>query len=69
MSEPKALPRIAVVGVSSLIGEAVLDELRDRKFPHAELHALDDERHIGRPLPVDPEADQIGRASCRERVC
>jgi hypothetical protein len=47
MSEPKTLPRIAVVGVSSLIGEAVLDELRARKFPHAELHALDDERISG----------------------
>jgi len=42
--------RIAVVGVSSLIGEAVIDELRARKFPWSELHALDDERHIGRPL-------------------
>jgi aspartate-semialdehyde dehydrogenase len=39
-----------VVGVSTLIGEALLDELRVRKFPHAELHALDDERHLGRPL-------------------
>jgi hypothetical protein len=28
----QGLPRIAVVGVSSLIGEAVLDELRARKF-------------------------------------
>jgi aspartate-semialdehyde dehydrogenase len=42
--------RIAVVGVSSLIGEAVIDELRARKMPIAELHALDDERNVGRPV-------------------
>jgi aspartate-semialdehyde dehydrogenase len=40
--------RIAVVGVSSLIGEAVVDELRARKLPFSELHALDDERNVGR---------------------
>ncbi len=38
----KAGLRIAVVGVSSLIGEAVIDELRARKIAFAELHALDD---------------------------
>src|SRR5882762_9597250 len=42
--------RIAVVGVSSLIGEAVIDELRVRKVAFAELHALDDERNVGRPV-------------------
>jgi aspartate-semialdehyde dehydrogenase len=42
--------RIAVVGASSLIGEAVIDELRARKMPFAELHVLDDERNLGRPL-------------------
>jgi aspartate-semialdehyde dehydrogenase len=42
--------RIAVVGVSSLIGEAVLEELRARKIAFSELHALDDERSIGRPV-------------------
>src|ERR1700677_2288011 len=42
--------RIAVVGVSSLIGEAVLEELRARKVACSELHALDDERSIGRPV-------------------
>jgi aspartate-semialdehyde dehydrogenase len=42
--------RIAVVGVSSLIGEALIDELRARKMPLAELHALDDERNVGRPV-------------------
>ena len=43
-------PRIAVVGVASLIGEAVLNELRVRKVAHAELFALDEERNLGRPL-------------------
>jgi aspartate-semialdehyde dehydrogenase len=52
-------PRIAVVGVSTLIGEALLDELRLKKFAHAELHALDDERHLGRPLSV-PGDDAAG---------
>jgi len=50
MSNTEALPRIAVVGASSLIGEAVIDELRNRKIQHAELHVLDDERSIGRPV-------------------
>jgi aspartate-semialdehyde dehydrogenase len=50
-------PRIAVVGASSLIGEAVLDVLRARKIPHAGLHALDDERDLGRPLSSGDDAD------------
>jgi aspartate-semialdehyde dehydrogenase len=50
MSAPAALPRIAVVGVSSLIGAAVIDELRARKLAIAELHALDDERSVGAPV-------------------
>ncbi len=54
----KSSLRIAVVGVSSLIGEAVLDELRARKLPFAELHALDDERNIGRPLSEQEGMDQ-----------
>jgi hypothetical protein len=41
MSNGPAKLRVAVVGVSSLIGEAVLDELRARKMLFAELHALD----------------------------
>jgi aspartate-semialdehyde dehydrogenase len=49
------LPRIAVVGVSSLIGAAVIDELRARKMPMSELHALDDERSVGSPVS-DEEA-------------
>ncbi len=51
------LPRIAVVGVSSLIGEAVLEELRARKVACAALHAVDDERHIGRRLPTEEGGD------------
>jgi aspartate-semialdehyde dehydrogenase len=47
--------RIAVVGATSLIGAAVVDELRARKVAFAELHALDDERNVGRP--VTDEAD------------
>jgi aspartate-semialdehyde dehydrogenase len=45
--------RIAVVGAASLIGEAVIDELRARKMSFAELHALDDERNVGRPVAGD----------------
>ena len=52
MSAATPLPRIAVVGVSSLIGAAVLDELRARKIAVAELHALDDERSGGTPVSV-----------------
>jgi aspartate-semialdehyde dehydrogenase len=51
------LPRIAVVGVSSLIGAAVIDELRARKIAVAELHALDDERNVG--TPVSDEAAKL----------
>jgi aspartate-semialdehyde dehydrogenase len=44
--------RIAVVGASSLIGEAVIEELRSRKMPFSELHALEDERNVGRADPA-----------------
>jgi aspartate-semialdehyde dehydrogenase len=50
--------RIAVVGMSSLIGEALIDELRARKMPYAELHALDDERNIGRTVADAEDAGQ-----------
>src|SRR5260221_234754 len=49
--------RIAVVGAASLIGEAVIDELRARKMPFAELHVLDDERNVGRPVTGDEGAE------------
>jgi aspartate-semialdehyde dehydrogenase len=56
MSGEAALPRIAVVGVSSLIGRAVLDELRVRKMRFSELHALDDGRSGG-AAPGDEEGE------------
>jgi aspartate-semialdehyde dehydrogenase len=56
MTPPTSPPRIAVVGVSSLIGEAVLDELRARKVPYAQLFAVDEERDIGRPLAAAEDA-------------
>jgi aspartate-semialdehyde dehydrogenase len=46
--------KVAVVGASTLVGEALIQELRARKFPAAELHALDDRQHVGRPI-VDEE--------------
>jgi aspartate-semialdehyde dehydrogenase len=48
MSAVAGALRIAVVGATTLIGEAVIQELRARKFPFGELHALDDQRHVGR---------------------
>jgi aspartate-semialdehyde dehydrogenase len=63
MINGSAPPRIAVVGASSLIGEAVLDELRKRKIPYAALHALDDERNIGRPV-----AEEEGEERAKERT-
>jgi aspartate-semialdehyde dehydrogenase len=56
-----AAPRLAVVGVSSLIGEALLEELRARKFRYAELHALDDARNVGRPLADDEDAERVAK--------
>jgi aspartate-semialdehyde dehydrogenase len=58
MSVPPALPRIAVVGVSSLIGAAVIDALRARKIPHSALHALDDERSVAAPV-ADEDAKLV----------
>jgi aspartate-semialdehyde dehydrogenase len=53
-------PRIAVVGASTLIGEAVIDELRQRKIPHSELHALEDERNVGAPVGDDEARLAVG---------
>jgi aspartate-semialdehyde dehydrogenase len=49
-------PRIAVVGASTLVGEAVIKELRARKVPFAELHALEDRRHLGGGVADEDEA-------------
>src|SRR5471032_2797232 len=54
------LPRIAVVGVSSLIGAAVIDELRVRKIAMAELHALDDQRNVGTAVSDDEAKLRVG---------
>ena len=48
-----SFPRVAVVGVSSLIGAAVIEELRARKIAPAELHALDDQRSVGAAVSDD----------------
>jgi aspartate-semialdehyde dehydrogenase len=55
-----SLPRIAIVGASSLIGEALIDELRARKFLFAELHALEDGRIAGAPVGDDEKKFPIG---------
>jgi len=52
-------PRIAVVGAASLIGEAVIDELRARKLPVAELHALEDDRNLGRKVTGEEGAQAV----------
>jgi aspartate-semialdehyde dehydrogenase len=57
--------RIAVVGVSSLIGAAVIDELRARKFAFTELHGLDDERNVGRPVTDAEGADAEGAGAAK----
>src|ERR1700679_2683103 len=57
--------RIAVVGVSSLIGEAVVDELRARKFAFSELHLLDDERNVGRPVTDAEGAETEGAEAAK----
>ncbi len=60
MSRSGAGPCIAVVGAASLIGEALLEELRERKFPYSELHALGESSELGRALPGDQAQLQIG---------
>jgi len=52
--------RVAVVGVSSLIGAAVIEELRARKFAPAELHALDDARSVGAPVDEEDRKLPVG---------
>jgi aspartate-semialdehyde dehydrogenase len=53
-------PRLAIVGAASLIGEALIELLRERKFGHAELHLLDDARDLGRPPAGEDEVARIG---------
>jgi aspartate-semialdehyde dehydrogenase len=52
--------RIAVVGVSSLIGAALIEELRERKIAPAELHVLDDARSTGAAVAEDEDKLTVG---------
>lgn len=47
MSEPL---NIAVVGATGVVGEALLDILSQRQFPHANIHALASERSLGKTV-------------------
>src|SRR3546814_12926999 len=60
---------IAIIGADSPVAEALMELMTERGFPVAETSALvldpaseADVSFAGRPI-------QIGRASCRERVC
>ena len=50
MSANLTARRIAVVGASSLIGEALLEQLRGGKLNYAELHLIEDGRNLGARL-------------------
>jgi aspartate-semialdehyde dehydrogenase len=56
MSAATRAPRVAVVGASSLIGEALIERLGEQKFPMSALHLLDDARDLGRPA-VGPDGE------------
>ena len=60
-SSARAGLRIAVAGVSSLIGEAVIDELRARKMAFTELHGLEDDRHVGRTVTDETGPDSANK--------
>jgi aspartate-semialdehyde dehydrogenase len=55
-------PRVAVVGATSLIGEALIQELRARGFPSSELYALDEERYVGRAVREEDAAGEDRKA-------
>ena len=59
MSAVPRLPRVAVVGASSLIGEALVELLRARRFPLSALHLLDDARDLGRSVPAEDKDLQV----------
>jgi aspartate-semialdehyde dehydrogenase len=50
--------KIALVGASTLIGEAFAQELKARRFAFAELHALDDRPHVGRTVEDPQDASE-----------
>ena len=56
MSGPGSID-IAVVGASSLIGAAVIAELRSSKFPYARIFRLEELRDIGR-IETDEDEEQ-----------
>ncbi len=57
MSAATRAPRLAIVGASSLIGEALIERLREQKFPRSALHLLDDARELGRPAVGADDAE------------
>jgi aspartate-semialdehyde dehydrogenase len=58
--KPANAPRIAIVGASSLIGEALIERIREQKFAVGELHLLDDARDLGRPVADEEGGVKIG---------
>ncbi len=60
MSAAARPPRIAVVGASSLIGEALIERLKEQKFPLASLTLLDEASALGRRAVVDEQEVPIG---------
>ena len=55
MSAIPQAPRIAVVGASTLIGTALIEELAARPLPYASLIALDEARSVGTPLEINDQ--------------
>jgi len=60
MSGPAPVPRIAVVGAGSLIGEALIAELDARAVPRARLFALEESRTLGRLADRGGGEESIG---------
>jgi aspartate-semialdehyde dehydrogenase len=54
--------RVAVVGATGLVGEAMIRVLEERKFPIAELHALASNRSLGRSV------EYLGRSKAVEEL-
>ena len=66
------LLRVALVGATGGVGENILALLAERRFPLRRLSLLASGNSAGRRVPFRGGElvieDQIGRASCRERV-
>jgi aspartate-semialdehyde dehydrogenase len=54
--------RVAVVGATGLVGEAMIRVLEERKFPISELHALASNRSLGRSV------EYLGRSKAVEEL-